>query len=75
MNSTEKLRYTNKVEQTELFGEDGRYGMHFEAAEVARCLKNGQLESETMSWKDSLEVMEIMDEIRNQHGFKFPNEA
>jgi len=41
-------------------------GMHFEADEVVRCVRNGKLESTVLSLQTSLDVMEIMDEIRSQ---------
>jgi predicted dehydrogenase len=74
MNDGSTLEYQGKREQRELIGRDGSYGMHFEAAEVARCIATGQTQSDIMPWGDSLAVMRIMDQIRDQVGFKFPNE-
>ncbi len=39
-------------------------GMQFEQAEVARRVAAGELESPSMSWQGTLEVMRTMDEIR-----------
>jgi predicted dehydrogenase len=73
-NDGAKYTYQNKRETPELLGDDGRYGMQFEAAEVARCIKAGKTQSETMPWAHSLEVMQIMDKIRAEHGFRLPKE-
>ncbi|MDR1017905.1 MAG: Gfo/Idh/MocA family oxidoreductase [Lachnospiraceae bacterium] len=63
---------SNKHEYDEA---DGLYGMHFEAAEVQRCLKEGKLESDIMPWKDTLSVMKIMDDIRRQLDFTYEGET
>ncbi|KAH0610813.1 uncharacterized protein H6S33_011240 [Morchella sextelata] len=47
-------------------------GMHWEADEAARCLRDGKLESETMPLEESLLVMEAMDSVRAQAGFRYP---
>lgn len=47
-------------------------GMYWEADEVARCVRDGKLESETMSWEESLVIMRVMDEIRKQGGLVYP---
>lgn len=41
-------------------------GMYFEAEEVVRCVRSGKLESPTLPLQTSLDIAEIMDEIRNQ---------
>lgn len=74
MNDGSKYTYNGKREQQDLFGDDGRYGMNFEAAEVARQIHAGLLQSDIMPWQDSLEVMQIMDQIRAEHGFKLPQD-
>lgn len=47
-------------------------GMYWEADEVARCLRDGKLESETLPLSESLVIMEVMDEVRKQGGLKYP---
>jgi predicted dehydrogenase len=64
MNDSSVFEYHGKLEQRQLFGRDGSYGMHFEAAETARCIASGALESEVMPWADSLAVLQTMDKIR-----------
>ena len=49
-------------------------GFEFEAAEVARCVSEGRLESATMPWRATLDVMETMDEVRRQLGVVYPGE-
>ena len=49
-------------------------GYQFEAVEVCRCLREGKIQSETMSLNETLQIMETMDEIRKQFGLKYSNE-
>lgn len=49
-------------------------GYNYEAEEVNRCLKKGALESNRMPLDESLELMETMDQIREQIGLRYPNE-
>ncbi|KAG2420438.1 hypothetical protein HFD88_000050 [Aspergillus terreus] len=50
----------------------GGKGMFYEADEVARCLRDGKLESETMPWEESIVIMDVMDEARRQGGLTYP---
>lgn len=49
-------------------------GFNHEAAEVARCIRADQTESEIMPLDESLELMRTMDEIRAQWGLRYPME-
>ncbi|MCZ4605680.1 hypothetical protein O3S80_18365 [Streptomyces sp. Lzd4kr] len=49
-------------------------GLHFEAAEVARRIRNGQLETPLRPLADSIATMRVMDEIRRRCGIDFPGE-
>lgn len=49
-------------------------GLEFEAAEVARSLQAGLLESPRMTWDNTLAIMDTMDQIRAQIGVTFPGE-
>ena len=49
-------------------------GYSYEAAEVGRCIREGRVESETMSLDETLSIMKTMDEIRAQWGLKYPME-
>ncbi len=49
-------------------------GYNYQAAEVARCLRAGLTESETMPLAETLAIMQTMDTIRAQWGLKYPME-
>lgn len=49
-------------------------GYGYEAMELRRCLMNGLLESPDMTWAESLEIMENLDEIRRQGGIVYPED-
>lgn len=53
------------------FAEDGK---QYEAAEVARCLAAGNVESERMTWQDTLDLMGVLDTVRSQLGVVYPGE-
>jgi predicted dehydrogenase len=48
--------------------------LHFEAAEVARCIAVGRLESPVRPLSESITTLQVMDEIRRQIGVAFPGE-
>jgi len=50
-------------------------GFQFEAAEAARCIAAGLLESPTMPWASTVEVLGMTDEVRHQLGVSFPGVA
>ena len=47
-------------------------GYNYQAIEVQRCLDAGKIESDQWSHQDSLSLMQLMDEIRQQCGIKYP---
>lgn len=49
-------------------------GWNYQAVEVGRCLREGKLESAIMPLDESLAIMQTMDKIRAQWGFKYPFE-
>lgn len=49
-------------------------GLHFEAAEVARCIADGLPQTPVRPLADSLTTLRVMDEIRRQCGIAFPGE-
>ncbi|WP_062304961.1 Gfo/Idh/MocA family protein [Demequina subtropica] len=59
---------------TSFFDGDVPNGFQYEAAEVARCIVAGDTESALLTLDHSIEVMEIMDEVRAQIGLVYPNE-
>jgi predicted dehydrogenase len=50
------------------------HGLREEAAEFARIVRAGKIESPLMTHQVSVELMEMMDEIRAQIGVKYPQE-
>lgn len=51
---------------------DFGHGMFWEADECARCLRDGKLESDTLPLKESIVIMETMEEALKQGGVKYP---
>ena len=49
-------------------------GYQFEAQEVARCVRAGKTESDTLPLDETLSVMRTMDALRAQWGLKYPME-
>ncbi|TCD69642.1 hypothetical protein EIP91_006867 [Steccherinum ochraceum] len=47
-------------------------GFCFEADEVARCVRDGKLESDTWGHDKSILLMEVFDEVRRQGDYKLP---
>lgn len=50
----------------------GGHGMFWEADECARCVREGKIESEVMGWRESEEVLWVMEQVRNEHGIVYP---
>jgi predicted dehydrogenase len=55
-------RYLGKTQWIHVKGN----GYNYEADEVVKCLRQGEIESAKMSWDDTLNVLHIVDEIRSQ---------
>jgi predicted dehydrogenase len=49
-------------------------GYTCEAAEVGRCLRQGELESPTLPLDETLAILRILDQIRAQWGLRYPSE-
>ncbi|MEO8392994.1 MAG: Gfo/Idh/MocA family oxidoreductase [Chloroflexota bacterium] len=49
-------------------------GYNYEAIEVGRCLRSGELESPVMTHAETLSLMRIMDQIRAEWGLVYPTE-
>ena len=48
-------------------------GYYHEIDEVVNCLEAGKLQSDLMSHKDSLALMELLDAVRSLIGLRFPS--
>jgi predicted dehydrogenase len=53
----------------------GHDALHFEAAEVARCVAAGRLQTPLRPLDDSVTTLRAMDDIRRQCGMVFPAES
>ena len=49
--------------------------LHYEAAEVARCIFAGRVQSPLRPLEESVTTLRVMDEIRRQCGIVFPGET
>jgi len=49
-------------------------GLNYEAAEVGRCLREGALESPSMTGSESIAIIAAMDALRRQWGVVYPND-
>lgn len=49
-------------------------GYVHQAEEATRCLREGLLESPLVTWQDTLEVMTILDKVREQIGVSYAGE-
>lgn len=56
----------------DIFFEYKGKGYHYEAVEVMKCLEYGQLESEMMPLSFSLDLSELLDDIRAEAGIEYP---
>jgi predicted dehydrogenase len=50
-------------------------GLRYQAAEVARCLREGLLESPMMPLDETVTIMATLDEVRDQIGLSYPPTA
>lgn len=60
--------------ESQTYEQDNVLGFEFQVAEVARRISAGFTESGRLPWRDTLEVMEIMDNVRVQIGLVYPGE-
>ncbi|RMF62744.1 MAG: gfo/Idh/MocA family oxidoreductase, partial [Cyanobacteria bacterium J069] len=49
-------------------------GYGYEATEVMRCLRSGEIESKTMSLDETLTIQTMMDHLRHQWGLTYPQD-
>jgi len=52
---------------------DGQ-GRQYQAIHVEKCISEGLIESPVMSLTESIEIMQVMDEVRSQIGLNYPTE-
>lgn len=63
---------TGEEEKLITFEKGAGFGYQFEAAHVMDCLDAGKTESELMPFSFSLDLMDIMDQVRREAGIVFP---
>lgn len=49
-------------------------GYSYQAAEVVRCLNEGELESSVMPLDETVEILKLTDSLRSSWGLKYPGE-
>lgn len=67
----------NLVKEGKGFSEEFEFlgkGYSYEILEVNQCLREGKLESSKWSLQNSLDLINLMDQVREQIGMKFPME-
>ena len=72
---TKGLTLSIKGEEPQVFTTERLgFGYSYEAEEVQRCLRAGKIESDKLPLQFSLELMELLCEIRKQIGLVYPQE-
>jgi predicted dehydrogenase len=51
------------------------HGLREQAESFKQLVQSGKLESEILTWKDSVDIMKSMDTVRQQIGLKYPFES
>lgn len=54
---------------------DTEHGLHFQAAEAARCIEAGLTESPLLPAAETVAIMGILDDVRAQLGVRYPGEG
>jgi predicted dehydrogenase len=62
------------LDRYEPVGDAGHRGLRYQAAEAARCLTAGEIESPLFPLAGTVRVMEAMDEVRRRLGVRYPGE-
>jgi len=62
------------VDRYDPMGDTAHQGLRYEAAEAARCVVGGAMESPLHPPTTTVRIMEAMDQVRHQLGVHFPQE-
>jgi dihydrodiol dehydrogenase / D-xylose 1-dehydrogenase (NADP) len=66
---------TNEIKDTtEVFEKNHHNGFIYQVEEVVRCIREGELESKIIPLDETIAIMEVMDKMRAEWGFKYPFE-
>ncbi|GIG23544.1 dehydrogenase [Cellulomonas chitinilytica] len=68
------FRVTRRDGRVWTFDQPSRNGLQYEAAEVARRVVAGDVESPRQTWEHTLDVLRTMDDVRRQVGVVYPGE-
>ncbi len=71
--SSANLIIDRKVHDSVSYDYD-KYGLQFEAIEVQKQIEKGNLQSDKMTWDDTLKIMKIIDIAKENMGLKYPQE-
>lgn len=67
---------TRTIEGSQTITEENHgNGFIYQVAEVARQVRAGELESPIIPWQETLETMQLMDNMRAEWGFVYPFES
>ncbi len=55
--------------------ETSHHNMYYEALEFKYLIEKGELESHIVSHRDSIDVLKVLDIIREQTGVSFPSDG
>lgn len=50
------------------------FGYDFEAVEVGNCISNGQIQSDSWSWENSISLIKLLDATRKEAGIVYPHD-
>ncbi|MDA3939952.1 MAG: Gfo/Idh/MocA family oxidoreductase [Spirochaetia bacterium] len=66
---------TNNIESTEEIVESNHdNGFIYQVEEVVRCIREGKTESTVIPIQETIDIMKLMDGMRDEWGFKYPFE-
>ncbi len=68
-----KVKLTYRDGREKIFEFDFKSnGYEYEAEETAKCILAGKTQSDLWSWKDSIQLISVMDDIRKESGIVYP---
>lgn len=70
-----RIVFNDETESINFQDDSEFHGFIYEAEAVARCVRNGEIESQVMPHDESLLVMKTMDQIRFDNGLSYPQDA
>lgn len=68
------LRRTGEVERVMAYPYQEE-GFAYEIQHVCECVRRGMQQSTLMPWRDSLSTLQVMDQLREKWGLRYPQEA